>query len=163
MKDIGLGPIEGYEDIHNKEAYIDADYSDMNGVAHIYMLYVPPCQRAKGVGVRIFNDWLSTLPTTTKRVRLKAATCGGSDSLKFWKRLGFTEAFTGNIYHEIENTLVLGINGYSNPVVECISIEDDFRHWIEDSDDLLHLEKNPQISSPSIIMNKTVKGISTFS
>lgn len=138
------GAVQGFEDIHAMEPYIEADISETNGVAHVYMIYVPPAQRGKGKAAAVFSEWLSTLPLTTTRIRLKAASCGGSDALKFWKSLGFTESFSGNIYHEVENTLVLGVNGWSNPVTECLSDDDDFREWLEGKEDRDHLANHPQ-------------------
>jgi len=139
-----LGAVKGFKNIHKDEPYIDAEYSAE--VGHVYMLYVPPVLRGKGVGAQVFNDWVATLPSTVKRVRLKATTCGGSDGLKFWKELGFTDAFSGCLHEEIEDTLVLGVNGYSNPIAEAVEPGgDEYRHWIEDCADIAHLTNHPQL------------------
>jgi predicted GNAT family acetyltransferase len=138
--------IKGYEDIHSNTAYLEYDAGEESEVAYVETLYVPPWQRGKGVGAEMFKEWVKTLPSNVRRVRLKAATLGGSDSLKFWQRLGFTEAFSGHLYPEIENTMVLGVNGYSNPVVEDIAEDDEWRHWCcEEEADKKHLSENPQV------------------
>ena len=137
--------IAGYEDIHKDEPYIDADEPTTGEVAHVYMLYVPPHKRGRGIGGELFRKWVIGLPSNIKRVRLKAVTLGGSDALSFWKRLGFTEAFCGVIHDEIDGALVLGVNGYENPVVEYVQATgDEYRHWIEGDDDVRHFHKNPQ-------------------
>ena len=49
------------------------------------------------------------------------------------------------IHDEIDGALVLGVNGYENPVVEYVQATgDDYRHWIEGSEDVIHFKNNPQ-------------------
>ena len=137
--------ILGYEDIHRDEPYIDAEEDEVSGVAHVFMFYVPPRLRGQGIGRKVFNEWVGQLPPTIKRVRLKSATLGGSDSMEFWKSFGFTHAFCGELHDEIDNTLVLGVNGYSNPLVEqVLKSGDEYRYWLEGPEDAAHLEKYPQ-------------------
>lgn len=132
----------------NKGPYIDADYPEDSDVAHVYELYVPPSLRGQGVGTALFREFVDKLPGTVKRIRLKSIVYEGVDSMPFWKNLGFSEAFTGHLYGEIENTLVLGINGYANPMPEHIGPDDQFRHWIEGPEDAQHLDQNPQANRP---------------
>ncbi|UUA75258.1 GNAT family N-acetyltransferase [Cellvibrio sp. QJXJ] len=145
--------VPGYEDIHQEKPYIDA-YT-VGEVAYIDTLYVPPPFRKQGIGAKLVNDWLATLEPGVKRVKLMAATLGGSDSMKFWKKLGFTPAYTGALYDEIENALTLGVNGYSTPAPEVIAPEDDCRHWIEDVEDELHFQKNPQVKTTLTLYHGT--------
>ena len=44
------GSIEGFEDIHQSEPYIDADCLEGSEVAFVFLLYVPPHMRGQGVG-----------------------------------------------------------------------------------------------------------------
>jgi hypothetical protein len=103
--------------------------------------------RGQGVGTSIVNEWMEGLDASVKRVKLMASTLGGCDSVSFWSKFGFVKAYTGALYHEIENTMVLGVNGYSEPEIEDIGIGDDGRHWIEDVEDLAHYELFPQTKS----------------
>jgi ribosomal protein S18 acetylase RimI-like enzyme len=135
--------IKGYEDIHSEEPYLNASF--VQDVAYIDMLYVPPNLRNKGVGSKLVQEWVSTLGIQIKRVKLMACTLGGKDGIHFWESLGFTKAFSGgSLYSEIENTMVLGVNGYSQPVPEFIQEHDDFRHWSDYSEDLPHFNAHPQ-------------------
>jgi GNAT superfamily N-acetyltransferase len=132
-----------YDDIHKEEPYLNASF--VQDVAYIDMLYVPPNLRNKGVGSKLVKEWLSTLDIQIKRVKLMACTLGGKDGVHFWEGLGFTKAFSGShLYHEIENTMVLGVNGYSQPVPERIKESDDCRHLTDYSEDLPHLNSHPQ-------------------
>jgi ribosomal protein S18 acetylase RimI-like enzyme len=136
--------IKGYEDIHQEEPYIESWIGE--DVAYIDMIYVPPAMRSTGVGASLVSDWLTSLDKSVKRVKLKAATLGGSSALKFWSRIGFVKAYSGDfLYDEIEDALVLGVNGYSTPVPEQIMEGDEYRHWTECAKDKLHFKKNPQI------------------
>lgn len=142
-----LGAIKGFEDIHQEKPYIKFDGFLSDEVLHIDILYVPPSLRGRGIGAKVFNEWVESLPCNVKRVRLMACSLGGSDGVAFWKGLGFKNAYTGNLYDEIENALVLGINGYSTPVPEIIAEGDDYRHWMESTEDKAHLVQNPQVKA----------------
>lgn len=137
-----MNGIKGFEDIHSEKPYLTSWVE--KDVAYIDILYVPPHMRSQGVGRKLVQDWIAGLDIKIKRVKLKAATLGGTDAVAFWERLGFVHAYEGVLYHEIENTMTIGVNGYSQPIKEIISADDDDRHWIESTEDVKHFLKNPQ-------------------
>ncbi|WP_045861808.1 hypothetical protein [Teredinibacter purpureus] len=50
----------------------------------------------------------------------------------FWSTFGFKKAYIGDyLYSEIENAMVLGVNGHSTPEPELILEGDEYRHWVE--------------------------------
>jgi hypothetical protein len=134
-----------YSDIIKPYPYIEYSGTS-NTVEYIDMIYVPNEMRSKGIGRKLVTDWLKSLDPTVKRIKLKAATLGGSDANEFWKSLGFVDAYAGeNLDHDIHGTLTMGVNGYSNPECEhVIESENDCRHWIEGLEDIAHFDKNPQ-------------------
>lgn len=145
--------IPGYEDIHQETPYLDADID--GEVAYVDMIYVPPSMRGRGIGVKLVNEWLLNLDLNVKRVKLKAATLGGSDAIAFWERLGFQKAYAGDhLYQEIDSAMVLGVNGYSTPVPEIILQGDEYRHWTECEQDKAHLAAHPQVYLGLVIMEK---------
>jgi len=147
-------PVPGFEDIHSDDPYITA-WSEQE-VAYIDVLYVPPHMRGQGIGPSLVKEWIGGLDATVKRVKLMAGNLGGCDAIKFWSKLGFVKAYTGELYPEIENTMVLGVNGFSMPVPEAIEKGDDFRHWIEGLEDKEHYNRFPQqrpVSDHSIFIN----------
>lgn len=135
-------PVPGFEDIHSEQPYINT-WADQE-VAYVDILYVPPHMRGQGIGPQLVKDWLANLDLSVKRVKLMAGNLGGCDAVAFWQKLGFIKAYTGEVYPEIENTMVLGVNGYDAPVTEIIEVGDDFRHWIECEKDEDHFNRFPQ-------------------
>lgn len=132
-----------YEDIHSDFPYLKGWES--GEVAYIDILYVPPDFRRQGKGTQLVNDWLLQLSGDVKRVKLKAVTLGGYDAVNFWCKLGFVNAYTGFLYHEIQDTMTIGVNGYENPAPEFISEADIDRHWLEGPEDLIHFSRHPQV------------------
>lgn len=117
----------GYEDIYSSKPYIDFDIDQKRVLIHL--LFVPKSERFKGVGKKIFYDFVNSLPKDAEYIRLKSANLGSGDTMPFWKSLGFSSAYNSECSDNLK-ILHLAINGFELPEVE--SVNDEERHYIFD-------------------------------
>lgn len=118
----------GYEDIYCAAPYIDTDLDEERYLIH--MLYVPPIMRAKGIGKTLFKEFLATIPTNIRYIRLKACALGSGDTLAFWASFGFTPAYDCT-YSENTRILHFAVNGFPLPPMEKVNNQEE-RHYIFD-------------------------------
>lgn len=121
-------PEKGYEDIYSPEPYMDAEEDGNRYLVH--MMYVPPNQRAGGLGQKLFKDFLSALPAHIQYIRLKSCSLGSGDSLPFWTSLGFRPAYDCTCDDNLR-ILHLPVNGFSAVPIEKVENEEE-RHYIFD-------------------------------
>lgn len=119
----------GFEDIYSCKPYIDSENEGKRVLLH--MLYVPPIQRGKGKGKKLFKEFLDNLPKEVEFIRLKSAALGSGCTMAFWQSLGFTSAYIGGDPNCESCILHLAVNRFSLPDVEELE-KGEVRHYIFD-------------------------------
>lgn len=57
--------------------------------AWVDFFFIPRIQRRQGVGRRIFEAWVATLPKSVRTIYLVAAELDEDSPLEFWTKMGF--------------------------------------------------------------------------
>ena len=57
--------------------------------AWVDVLFIPPAQRRRGHGRKIFAAWSEQLPATVEKIRLLAVDLDGGPPHGFWAKMGF--------------------------------------------------------------------------
>ena len=127
----------GYEDIFKQAPYIDAEITNKCSfdIALVHMLYVPPQMRKKGIGKRVLNEYIKSLPKQVKVIRLQSATLGSGDTMSYWTSLGFKRVYDTTQMSDkgdAPRILEMGVNGYKLPPPIVLQDGDDV-HWIFDA------------------------------